>query len=477
MASPLLILLDDSLFVDQLVPALQGVGGEVIIAKDRNDALFKAEKASPAAFLGQRLATFEEDLAFVEKFRALQPKIPLYLCGERFKLTETIRAVRTGIRGVIEPPYSVDDVLAKLGSILHLEYAETAQEAPMKSSNPSPFPGKLSTSRPGRVLRISPGGGGPAIPRSAGAGDLADRLREVEKERDNLRREVTKLSGLKDREEEIRKEFNRLESERENLETERILLAQARKKLADEQARMEQGAAGGASAQAAEQQLSEEAQAEIEDLYVQVAELKGRLKKAEAGGGDAMSAAERQQLEELKKDLEDREEAVREAKAFIREREIYLDECENTIMEKSMALDTKEAEIDQLREELREERKKFAARPVVDAEALDGQAIAWQTERAELLDRIGTLENSMREQGRKATADAEAQEDSYTDSLNDLENRLAEEVKNRSALEAELNDLRESFAAMKEVHDRLALQRKKLLRNLEGLRELAAQGK
>lgn len=476
MESTLLILLSEAPITEKLESALTGAGAEVIVAKDRNDALYKAEKAQPSAFLCERLPTFEEDVEFLDKFRSHRPKVPVYFCGERFKLTETIRAVRMGIRGVIEPPYDVDDILGKLGPLLQLEMATLQNEnTPMKKSANTLSPRNLNPSNPGsgRILRISPAVGAGSQKIAAGSGDLADRLRAVEKERDDLARQVAKLAVLKDREEEIRTEVNRIEAEKENLETERILLAQAKKKMADEKARLDRNQEEGVVHQE-DAKLLQEAQAEIEDLYVQVAELKGRLKKAESSGG-AENSAERQQMEDFKRDLQAQEDSIREAKNYIREREVYLDECENTIMEKSHALDEKEAEIDQLREELKQERRRIAEQAAA-SDAVESESTAWQQERASLLEEISDLRESARSNAQKASAEAESERHSFEENYSALEKRLSEELESRSALENELIELRTRFEEMKSSHERLSTQREKLFRNLEGLRELAEAG-
>lgn len=142
-------------------------------------------------------------------------------------------------------------------------------------------------------------------------------------------------------------EERRLLAIKEAIETERAMLEQSKRALVRERKALEDAQ----KANSADQ--PEASQAEVEDLYVQIAELKARLKKAleNSTGEGGISKDELDRFNREKEEVEAMRQSLLEEKATLREREEYLNDCELIVMEKTQKLEEKAAELEQLKDE------------------------------------------------------------------------------------------------------------------------------
>ncbi|MDP4692933.1 MAG: hypothetical protein NWS00_00145, partial [Opitutales bacterium] len=72
----------------------------------------------------------------------------------------------------------------------------------------------------------------------------------------------------------------------------------------------------------------------------------------------AISTEEREAFDALKRELNNQEQSLKNARKMLHEREDFIEQCENELVEKSMLLTEREARIEQREED--HEAKKFA---------------------------------------------------------------------------------------------------------------------
>lgn len=455
MSKPLLILSSKPETFTPLTDELNSLGVACKGVNSPEEAIDLAASGEFGLLIAERTGSFDEDRKFLEELRKKTTTLPVYLTGERFKMAENIRAVRLGVRGVWSLPLDLPEILPKISGLLGLKTPSTkeppkpaktstglrlggaekntgnktfslpkkalktkteneehteesarqpqedppAEDSPLVNSEeaedesstfePKDLPEEIPVEKGAFRLGKTPGTSmGPAA-----FGELSDKLRKVEQEKEALREE--------------------LEAEKQ--------------KLGDSLAQ----------SSAFEDKIKKQ-QTEIAQLQSSLRSTEKKLHAAEEGSSAPELSKEKiQEFENLQKNLQKQQQSLEEEKKFLRQREAYLEECEEKLSEKTTSLDQREAEIQQQIEDFKNEQESLAA----SAEGEDAEALSkkWLQEKMALQSRISELEKQTRENQTAVTAD--------TGELDDLRRIEA-------ATRHELEELESSLSAEKSARER-----------------------
>ncbi|MCH8474443.1 MAG: hypothetical protein LAT55_04355 [Opitutales bacterium] len=264
----------------------------------KDDAL--AELAESRSLFTLIVLPYEENeenpFGLIEKIRKEHPFTPIYMIGPKLKLDSITHAIRLGVRDIFTPPLSWEEIVASVDAL-----------ARGKKRNK-----KHTETITARVKELI-GSFNPAPTPLATDNDKPEGSAEVE---------------------ELQKKVKELEDQVESLSQSGVDSAEVSEEVLNFN-----------PAEIAPAESMADDMAALLKAYQELAEIAG---KQQAEIRQVIAAAKAKE-----KDLE-------EAQMLMTERDAYLEECENTMMEKTQSLHEKEVELEQMKDEIFQEKARLA---------------------------------------------------------------------------------------------------------------------